>query len=153
MIILIVFFFCLKAFPRDSPLAVDMSTAILGLSETGKLQKIHDKWLSKSNCSNLNGSESDDDPEQLKLRSFWGLFLLCGVACFIALLIYFFKIVRDFCNHHHHKPEEEEATVPSPEVSRSKTLQTFLAYFDEKEAESSRRLKRKRSDDLSLKSS
>nr|AAQ02674.1 glutamate receptor [Raphanus sativus var. sativus] len=141
------------AFPRDSPLAVDMSTAILGLSETGKLQKIHDKWLSKSNCSNLNGSESDDDPEQLKLRSFWGLFLLCGVACFIALLFIYFKIVRDFCNHHHNKPEEEEATVPSPEVSRSKTLQTFLAYFDEKEAESSRRLKRKRSDDLSLKSS
>ncbi|KAG2241070.1 hypothetical protein Bca52824_090357 [Brassica carinata] len=127
-----------------------MSTAILGLSETGKLQKIHDKWLSKSNCSNLNGSESDDDPEQLKLRSFWGLFLLCGIACFISLLIYFFKIVRDFCNDH--KPEEE-AAVPSPEVSRSKTLQTFLAYFDEKETESNRRLKRKRNDDLSLKSS
>ncbi|KAL0686840.1 hypothetical protein Bca4012_086517 [Brassica carinata] len=140
------------AFPRDSPLAVDMSTAILGLSETGKLQKIHDKWLSKSNCSNLNGSQSDDDPEQLKLRSFWGLFLLCGIACFIALFIYFFMIVRDFCNHHK-KPEEEEATVPSPEGSRSKTLQTFLAYFDEKEAESNRRLKRKRNDDLSVKSS
>ncbi|CAH2076683.1 unnamed protein product [Thlaspi arvense] len=140
------------AFPRDSPLAVDMSTAILGLSETGKLQKIHDKWLSKSNCSNLNGSESDDDPEQLKLRSFWGLFLVCGIACFIALFIYFFKIVRDFCNHH--KPEEEEVIAPSPERSSSRTLQTFLAYFDEKEDESKRRLKRKRNnDDLSVKSS
>uniref|UniRef100_A0A1J3IV88 Glutamate receptor n=1 Tax=Noccaea caerulescens TaxID=107243 RepID=A0A1J3IV88_NOCCA len=142
------------AFPRDSPLAVDMSTAILGLSETGQLQKIHDNWLSKSNCSNLNGSQSDDDPEQLKLRSFWGLFLVCGIACFISLAIYFFKIVRDFCNHH--KPEEEEAITPSPEArapSRSKTLQTFLAYFDEKEDESNRRLKRKRNDDLSVKSS
>ncbi|VVB10228.1 unnamed protein product [Arabis nemorensis] len=139
------------AFPRDSPLAVDMSTAILGLSETGKLQKIHDKWLSKSNCSNLNGSQSDDDPEQLKLRSFWGLFLVCGIACFIALFIYFFKIVRDYCNHH--KPEEE-AIVPSPpESSRSRSLQRFLAYFDEKEDESKRKLKRKRNDDLSVKSS
>lgn len=132
-----------------------MSTAILGLSETGQLQKIHDNWLSKSNCSNLNGSQSDDDPEQLKLRSFWGLFLVCGIACFISLAIYFFKIVRDFCNHH--KPEEEEAAItPSPEArapSRSKTLQTFLAYFDEKEDESNRRLKRKRNDDLSVKSS
>ncbi|ESQ53575.1 hypothetical protein EUTSA_v10024351mg [Eutrema salsugineum] len=136
------------AFPRDSPLAVDMSTAILGLSETGQLQKIHDKWLSKSNCSNLNGSESDDDQEQLKLRSFWGLFLVCGIACFIALLIYFVKIVRDFCNNH--KPEEEAIVVSSPEGSRSRTLQTFLAYFDEKEDESKRRLKRKRNDDLSL---
>lgn len=143
-------FFCIKAFPRDSPLAVDMSTAILGLSETGQLQKIRDKWLSRSNCSNLNGSESDEDSEQLKLRSFWGLFLVCGIACFIALFIYFFKIVRDFCRHS--KPEEE-ATVPSPESSRSKTVQTFLAYFDEREEESKRRMKRKRNDDLSIRSS
>ncbi|XP_019088862.1 PREDICTED: glutamate receptor 3.2-like isoform X2 [Camelina sativa] len=139
------------AFPRDSPLAVDMSTAILGLSETGQLQKIHDKWLSKSNCSNLNGSESVEDSEQLKLRSFWGLFLVCGIACFIALFIYFFMIVRDFCRHN--KPEEEAATVPSPESSRSKTLLTFLAYFDEKEEETKRRLKRKRIDDHSVRPS
>ncbi|KAL1215656.1 Glutamate receptor 3.2 [Cardamine amara subsp. amara] len=135
------------AFPRDSPLAVDMSTAILGLSETGQLQKIHDKWLSRSNCSSLNGSQSEEDSEQLKLRSFWGLFLVCGIACFIALFIYFFKIVRDFCRHSN---TEEEAIVPSPEISRSRTLQTFLAYFDEKEDESKRRLKRKRTNDLSV---
>lgn len=138
------------AFPRDSPLAIDMSTAILGLSETGQLQKIHDKWLSRSNCSNLNGSVSDEDSEQLKLRSFWGLFLVCGISCFIALFIYFFKIVRDFFRHGKY---DEEATVPSPESSRSKSLQTFLAYFDEKEDESKRRMKRKRNDDLSLKPS
>ncbi|KAG2318556.1 hypothetical protein Bca52824_011769 [Brassica carinata] len=138
------------AFPRDSPLAVDMSTAILGLSETGQLQKIREKWLSKSNCSNLNGSHSDDDQEQLGLHSFWGLFLMCGVACFIALLIYFFKIVRDFCNDH--KPEEK-AIVHSPENSHSNTLQTFLAYFDKKEDRTKRRLKRKRNHDLSVKSS
>ncbi|WZZ09413.1 hypothetical protein YC2023_095334 [Brassica napus] len=136
------------AFPRDSPLAVDMSTAILGLSETGQLQKIREKWLSKSNCSNLNGSHSDDDQEQLGLHSFWGLFLMCGVACFIALLIYFFKIVRDFCNDH--KPLEE-AIVPSPESSHSNTLHTFLAYFDAKEDKTKRRLKRKRNHDLSVK--
>ncbi|KAK9133465.1 hypothetical protein Scep_012993 [Stephania cephalantha] len=33
------------AFQRDSPLAVDLSTAILQLSENGDLQRIHDKWL------------------------------------------------------------------------------------------------------------
>ncbi|MCL7023811.1 hypothetical protein MKW94_000673, partial [Papaver nudicaule] len=38
------------AFPRDSPLTVDMSTAILTLSENGDLQRIHDKWLSRSAC-------------------------------------------------------------------------------------------------------
>uniref|UniRef100_A0A803NIW8 Homoserine kinase n=1 Tax=Cannabis sativa TaxID=3483 RepID=A0A803NIW8_CANSA len=35
------------AFPKDSPLAIDMSTAMLTLSENGDLQKIHSKWLAK----------------------------------------------------------------------------------------------------------
>lgn len=43
-------FFFFKALPRDSPLATDMSTAILALSENGELQNIHDKWLSRKAC-------------------------------------------------------------------------------------------------------
>ncbi|CAH2051473.1 unnamed protein product [Thlaspi arvense] len=132
------------AFPRDSPLAVDMSTAILGLSETGELQRIHDRWLSKSNCSTPNGSQSGDS-EQLNVHSFWGMFLVCGIACLVALLIHLFKIVRDFCKH---KPEgevEEEEAVTLPQSSRLKKLQSFLAYVDEKEVETKRRFKRKRS--------
>ncbi|KAH1043846.1 hypothetical protein GYH30_025595 [Glycine max] len=39
----------LQAFPRDSPLAIEMFTAILKLSENGDdLQRIHDKWLTSS---------------------------------------------------------------------------------------------------------
>ncbi|XP_010530965.1 PREDICTED: glutamate receptor 3.2-like [Tarenaya hassleriana] len=127
------------AFPRDSPLAVDMSTAILSLSESGELQKIHDKWLSKSNCSNPHGSKPVDS-EQLNLDSFWGLFLMCGIACFIALFIYFGKIVRDFC---HHAPEESATS------SCSKTLQTFVDFVDEKEEEVKQRVKRKRTESSS----
>ncbi|BFG38457.1 hypothetical protein CerSpe_247310 [Prunus speciosa] len=40
------------AFPRDSPLATDMSTTVLKLSEKGDLQKIRDKWLMRSACQN-----------------------------------------------------------------------------------------------------
>ncbi|CAA7022011.1 unnamed protein product [Microthlaspi erraticum] len=130
------------AFPRDSPLAVDMSTAILGLSETGELQKIHDKWLSKSNCSSPHGSQSGDS-EQLNVHSFWGMFLVCGIACLVAIFIHFFKIVRDYCKH---TPEEEEAAIAPPQSSRLKKLQSFLAYVDQKEEESKRRFKRKRND-------
>ncbi|CAN8257831.1 unnamed protein product [Cochlearia groenlandica] len=128
------------AFPRDSPLAVDMSTAILGLSETGELQKIHDKWLSKSNCSNTHASNKSGDSEQLNVHSFWGMFLVCGIACLVALFIHFFKIVRDFCKH---KPQEEGEATRSPCLRK---LQTFLAYVDEKEVESKRRFKRQRKD-------
>uniref|UniRef100_A0A1J3JEI1 Glutamate receptor n=1 Tax=Noccaea caerulescens TaxID=107243 RepID=A0A1J3JEI1_NOCCA len=131
------------AFPRDSPLAVDMSTAILGLSETGELQKIHDKWLSKSNCSSPHGSQSGDS-EQLNVHSFWGMFLVCGIACLVAIVIHFFKIVRDYCKHT--PEEEEEEAIPPPQSSRLKKLQSFLAYVDQKEEESKRRSKRKRND-------
>ncbi|XP_077246921.1 glutamate receptor 3.3 isoform X2 [Tasmannia lanceolata] len=63
------------AFPRDSPLAVDLSTAILTLSENGDLQRIHDKWLTRSDCSSQT---TDLESDQLHLKSFWGLFLICG---------------------------------------------------------------------------
>ncbi|XWS63198.1 hypothetical protein CRYUN_Cryun06bG0075300 [Craigia yunnanensis] len=55
------------AFPKDSPLAINMSTAILTLSENGQLQKIHDQWLSRRACS-FESSEAES--EQLDLQSF-----------------------------------------------------------------------------------
>ncbi|XP_059440222.1 glutamate receptor 3.6-like isoform X2 [Corylus avellana] len=84
------------AFPRESPLAIDMSTAILKLSESGELQKIHDKWLSRQACSSEGAKE---DVDRLSLKSFWGLFLLCGSACFIALLCYLIKMVYQYMGH------------------------------------------------------
>ncbi|KAB2623631.1 glutamate receptor 3.3-like [Pyrus ussuriensis x Pyrus communis] len=73
------------AFPRDSPLAIHMSTAVLKLSEKGDLQKIHDKWLKKSACSAEGAKQAID---RLSLSSFWGLFLLSGIACFLALVLH-----------------------------------------------------------------
>ncbi|CAL5416268.1 unnamed protein product [Camellia sinensis] len=78
------------AFPRDSPLAVDMSTAILTLSENGELPRIHDEWLTRSTC----GLESAAIIEsgRLHMRSFLGLFLICAAAWSVSLIIYFLKI-------------------------------------------------------------
>ncbi|KAL5557358.1 hypothetical protein UlMin_039594 [Ulmus minor] len=81
------------AFPRDSPLAIDLSTAILKLSENGNLKRIHDKWLMKGACSS-EGAKQDVD--RLQLKSFWGLFLLSGVAIVLALLLYLIKMLRQF---------------------------------------------------------
>ncbi|KAJ8506830.1 hypothetical protein OPV22_007716 [Ensete ventricosum] len=61
------------AFPRDSPLAIDMSTAMLKLSENGELQRIHKKWFCNTSCIVQSGINSD--PDQLHFTSFWGLFL------------------------------------------------------------------------------
>ncbi|KAF9618767.1 hypothetical protein IFM89_002462 [Coptis chinensis] len=112
------------AFPRDSPLAVDLSTAILTLSENGDLQRIHDKWLTRKACTKDTEIASD----RLHLRSFWGLFLICGVACFLALLVYFISTVKQFRRF---SPVESEPS--SHGSSRSRRLQTFLSFVDDKE--------------------
>ncbi|EEF41779.1 glutamate receptor 3.2 [Ricinus communis] len=126
------------AFPRDSPLAMDISTAILTLSETGDLQKIHDKWLARKVCSS---QISDSGSEQLQLQSFWGLFLICGIACFLALFIYFCMMLRQFSRH---APEDSDPSIRS---SRSRRIQTFLSFVDEKADESKSKSKRKRGDE------
>ncbi|XP_022763797.1 glutamate receptor 3.2-like isoform X2 [Durio zibethinus] len=124
------------AFPRDSPLAIDISTAILALSENGELQKIHDKWLSRRACSS---ESSEAEIEQLDLQSFWGLFLICGIVCILALLVYFWSIFRQFSRY---RPEEPNST--STAGSRSARLQTFLSFVDGKVQESKSSSKRKR---------
>ncbi|EOX98906.1 Glutamate receptor 2 isoform 1 [Theobroma cacao] len=124
------------AFPKDSPLAIDMSTAILALSENGELQKIHDRWLSRKACSS---DSSEAESEQLDLQSFWGLFLICGIACVLALLMYFSLMFRQFSRH---CPEEPDST--SPVSSRSARLQTFLSFADGKVEKPKSSSKRKR---------
>ncbi|KAK6121239.1 hypothetical protein DH2020_045013 [Rehmannia glutinosa] len=128
------------ALPRDSPLATDMSTAIIALSENGELQKIHNKWLNTRAC----GQPSSEDSDQLQLKSFWGLFLLCGIACFFALLIYFSLMVRKFKRYF---PYISEPSTPSS--SKSIRIKRFLSFVDEKEEESKNKLKRKRLEMLS----
>nr|GEU68152.1 glutamate receptor 3.6-like [Tanacetum cinerariifolium] len=138
------------AFPRDSPLAVDISTAILKLSENGELQRIHDKWLIRSACSSQGAKFSVD---RLELKSFKGLFIICGLACFLALFIYLVLIVHQYTKH---KPDVSEPSVRSLKSGR---LQTFISFVDEKEesviARCKKRLKetssrRSNGDDLSV---
>ncbi|KAF8026329.1 hypothetical protein BT93_F2959 [Corymbia citriodora subsp. variegata] len=123
------------AFPRDSPLAVDLSTAILALSENGDLQRIHDKWLMQTSCSS---DSAEIESDRLHLKSFWGLFLVCGIACFIALFIYFLQILHQL---YHTAPAESAPDGSSS--SRSKRVQRFLSLMDEKEDPSKRSKKRK----------
>ncbi|KAK4261655.1 hypothetical protein QN277_004619 [Acacia crassicarpa] len=121
------------AFPRDSPLAIDMSTAILKLSENGDLQRIHDKWLSRSACSSEGSKQGVD---RLELKSFWGLFLLCGIACFIALLCYVLRMAYRFSRH-------SDSNLAGS--SHSARLRSFISFVNEKEDEGKKSNKPKRS--------
>lgn len=133
------------AFQRDSPLAVDLSTAILQLSENGELQRIHDKWLTRSSCS----SQSDQaDESRLSLKSFWGLFLICGSACFVALSIFFCRVCYQYSRYAPEVINQDEIEAPEPDSSRRLTSASFkdlLGFLDRKEAEIKEFFKRKNS--------
>ncbi|KAL9327206.1 hypothetical protein ACSQ67_007851 [Phaseolus vulgaris] len=125
------------AFPRDSPLAIGMSTAILKLSENGDLQRIHDKWLTRSACSSEGAKQGID---RLELKSFWGLFLLSGIACFIALLCYAARMAYRFSRHSNTNLEHS---------SQSSRLRSFLSFVNEREGEVKYRAKRRRKEKCS----
>ncbi|CAL9134439.1 unnamed protein product [Musa textilis] len=122
------------AFPRDSPLAVDLSTAILRLSENGDLQRIHDKWLPPTGCSS---QDSGIDSSRLSLGSFWGLFLISGLACLVSLSIFFARIL---CQYNKYSSSQETVGIPEPERSfkrptRLTSIKDLIAFVDKKEQE------------------
>ncbi|KAK9077867.1 hypothetical protein SSX86_006205 [Deinandra increscens subsp. villosa] len=132
------------AFPRDSPLVVDLSTAILQLSENGDLQRIHDKWLSSTLCSQTSKLEG----KSLTLNNFWGLFLVCGIICFISICIYFCRV---WCEYRRYSPDEEVAREIGESNSRTCRNKWYLGaisfkemidFYDKKEGEIKQQLRR-----------
>ena len=112
-----------------------MSTAILQLSENGDLQRIHDKWLLHSACSS---DTTEIESDQLQLKSFWGLFLICGVACFSALFIYFVQIMLRLCR------TPPDSVSEGSNGSLSVGVRRLISLLDEKEDLSNQGSKRRK---------
>ncbi|KAH6780520.1 glutamate receptor 3.4 [Perilla frutescens var. hirtella] len=129
------------AFQRDSPLAVDLSTAILQLSESEELQRIHDKWLPRDACS---VQDSPADEARLSLKSFWGLFLICGVACFIALTLFFGNVCLQYTRLH---AGTTSGPPGPPEQSRiCRLFKALRDIIDRKETEIKELFRQKKED-------
>ncbi|XP_073123778.1 glutamate receptor 3.2-like isoform X3 [Henckelia pumila] len=128
------------AFPRDSPLAIDLTTAILTLSETGELKRLREKWLKTKACSHIANMEQSDE---LPLISFLGLFLITGTASFLALVIYLCEMVVKYNRYFAKAPEPST----NNNALRSTTIQRFLSFVDDKEEEPDSRSKRKHSEE------
>lgn len=119
------------AFKRGSPLAVDISTAILNLSETGELQKLHEKWFCEMGCPGARRQR--DEPNRLHMISFWGLYLLCGVVTLGALLVFLLRMVRQFARYNRHQRRSSDQASGSSEVHCSQIIYRFFDFVDEKE--------------------
>ncbi|XVF59419.1 hypothetical protein PTKIN_Ptkin07bG0274400 [Pterospermum kingtungense] len=83
-------------FPKGSPLASDISAAILEMEENGELQLMEDEMLSFSDCSS-KVSDEDATIRAIEPSSFRGFFVLCGTCSAIALLFTSIKLLgRDW---------------------------------------------------------
>ncbi|KAK8654939.1 hypothetical protein V6N13_107534 [Hibiscus sabdariffa] len=78
--------FMLQVFPKGSPLVADISRGILNVTQGDEMERIQNKWFKG------DGTCPDVDPvvssNTLGLESFWGLFLIAGVASISALLVF-----------------------------------------------------------------
>ncbi|KAM7477594.1 hypothetical protein LguiA_025807 [Lonicera macranthoides] len=73
-------------FPKGSPLVPDVSRAVLRVTEGEKMEKIEKAWFGKqTNCPDPSTSMSSNS---LGINSFWGLFVVVGVAASFALIIF-----------------------------------------------------------------
>ncbi|KAM7477592.1 hypothetical protein LguiA_025805 [Lonicera macranthoides] len=73
-------------FPKGLPLVPDVSRAILHVTEGEKMEKIEKAWFGKqTNCPDPSTSMSSNS---LGINSFWGLFVVVGVAASFALIIF-----------------------------------------------------------------
>ncbi|KAG1368275.1 putative Glutamate receptor 3.3 [Cocos nucifera] len=137
------------AFPRDSPLAVDLSTAILQLSENGDLQRIHDKWLAPAGYTS---QDAGPDSNRLSLNSFWALFLITGIACLIALMVFFMRI---FCQYSKYSSQEQvECPIPQRSMRRPAhlpSIKDLISFVDKKEEDIKSAIRRKPSGKLNQK--
>lgn len=84
----------LQAFRKNSPLAGDVSRAILNLTQQNPdiMRAIENKWF-KNETRCVKAASDVDASYSLDLDSFRGLFLLAGVASSSALIIHVFLFV------------------------------------------------------------
>lgn len=80
----------LQVFQKGSPIAADVSKAILTLSERGILQSLEDKWFPSSDeCSTT-------DTTELSLQNFWALYVLCGATSTICFLLFLCRLLLKY---------------------------------------------------------
>ncbi|XP_073113529.1 glutamate receptor 2.8-like [Elaeis guineensis] len=73
-------------FPKGSPLVPDLSRAILNVTESDEMMEIERLWFGdQSDCPKEGSTLSSNS---LDFRSFWGLFLITGLASTVLCLYY-----------------------------------------------------------------
>ncbi|KAL1552582.1 glutamate receptor 2.7-like isoform X1 [Salvia divinorum] len=95
------------AFPIGSPLVPDISRAILNVTEGKKMMEIEKKWF--ENDTKCADSSEFSSSNSLGIESFWGLFMIVGIAGVLALIIYVTSFLYE--NWHVVRPGSDAETT------------------------------------------
>ncbi|TVT97503.1 hypothetical protein EJB05_57250 [Eragrostis curvula] len=143
------------AFQRDSPLPTDLSTAILQLSESGQLRRIHDEWLLDPSCAS---DDSEVGATRLDLGSYWGLFLVYALICVFALVVFFIRVCWHYSKYSNSEAVDEPIAAATDAVAvsavterqrrrtRLGSLNELIQFVDKKEEGVRRTMKRRLTD-------
>ncbi|CDY31759.1 BnaA04g16950D [Brassica napus] len=116
------------AFPKNSPMTGDISRAILKVTQSKEMSLIENKWFNRLNLASdcPDQDTADLSSNRLSVSSFWGLFLIAGVASFLALFVF----VALFLYEHRH------TLCSNSEGSIWRKLKSLFRIFDEKDIRS-----------------
>ncbi|XP_059439979.1 glutamate receptor 2.9-like [Corylus avellana] len=110
-------------FQKGSPIARDISKAILSLSENGKLKVLEEEWLTPMDeCSSNITSNST---QTLSLQSFWVLYLISFVTSTICFLL---SLNFSPINHQKHQHAYEGNVAPDDGSVWKKAVR-IVGYF------------------------
>lgn len=104
----------------------DISRAVLNVTEGDKILNIANKWFNKEESNCQDSSTQSVSSNNLGLASFWGLFLIAGLASILALIIF----IASFLHKH-------KTMIPSDSgASRWRRLQIMFEIFNQKDLDS-----------------
>lgn len=88
----------LQVFQKGSPIAKDVSEAILKLSEDGNITSLVNQCLNPSyECS--SGDKTTNESQSLSLKSFWGIYLISGATSTICFLVSLVRLQYNYRRH------------------------------------------------------
>lgn len=107
-----------------------MSNALLKLTESGKLEKLNEKWFCKSGCQGQQNKKWEAN--EIHLNSFLALYSVCGICALIALSLFLVRAVRQYIDYKRRQPSSV-AFSSSSSFLVSRAIRNFLQFIDEKE--------------------
>ncbi|XP_008781472.2 glutamate receptor 2.7-like [Phoenix dactylifera] len=125
-------------FQKGSPVAADISGAILELNEDGTLKQLEKKWFSFSLSNCPSPDYNDGKTDSLSLDHVWVLFLFTGGISTTVFLLFIARLIQRNLTSHQQAdapPGERFRRLLRSLMSKSKKLWRSMMFWEKNEAQ------------------